>query len=167
MAATGIGIKAGAAGVDSAGVESRGKGAVPMRRATILLAAALAIPTGVAFAKPPATHTNHSHATPNVMYVLQGMLSAYQPATATTDGEVTITVKHSNYHGRALKNLPVTFTVTTKTRIRFRHGSTTIADDSNGVITVRAPKKISGDLATMLPDAASRLHVLVLRTPAP
>ena len=56
-----------------------------MKRVIVLLAVALAIPTGVAFAKKPVTHANRSHAAPKVMYVLKGTLSSYTAATSTAD----------------------------------------------------------------------------------
>src|SRR5215472_940982 len=88
-----------------------------MKKVIVFLAVALAIPTSVAFAKAPTTHTNHSHAAPKVMYVLKGTFSNYTAASATADGSISITVNHSNYHGRALKNQTLTFDVAMQTRV--------------------------------------------------
>lgn len=140
-----------------------------MKRAAIFLAVAvaLAIPTGVALANGPGTHGKSA---PKVRYVLKGLLSAYEPASDSATGQITITVKHSNYHGRALKNQQVTFTLTTKSRITFMRGSHAhgqIADGTKGYITARAPRKITGDLVTELPNQATRIHVVVLKAPVP
>jgi hypothetical protein len=69
------------------------------------------------------------------MYVLKGTLNAYQAANGTTDGSVTITVKSSNYHGRALKGQQVQIPVSAATKVV---GKFTVND--NGVVKVRAPK---------------------------
>lgn len=139
-----------------------------MKKAAIFLVVALAIPTSVAFAKggPKGPH-NGGKSAPNVQYVLKGTLSAYTAydKASNTNGSITIAVKHSNYHGRALKNTDVTFTLTSSSKVTFRHKSS-LADTTataRGVITVRAPKKISGDLATELPTMAKRIHVVVLK----
>lgn len=137
-----------------------------MKRAAIFLAVVLAIPTSVALAKGPGTH---GKAAPKVRYVLKGLLSGYQPASDSATGTITITVKHANYHARALKNQQVTFTLTTQSKIRFMHGSHAhgqILDGTKGYITARAPKKITGDLVTELPNQATRIHVVVLKAPA-
>jgi hypothetical protein len=140
-----------------------------VKRAAIFLAVAvaLAIPTGVALAQGPGTH---GRSAPKVNYILKGTLSAYQAATDSNTGLITITVKHSNYHGRALKNQQVTFTLTTKSRITFMRGSHAhgqIVDGTKGYIVARAPKRISGDIVTELPNQTTRVHVVVLKAPAP
>jgi hypothetical protein len=137
-----------------------------MKKLIVFVAAALAIPTSVALAKPPATHTNHSHAAPNVMYVLKGTLSAYTAATATTEGSITITATHSNYHGRALKGVPITFAVSSSTKITNQNGKTqtTVADGTKGTVKFKAPLHVSttaGPLATVLPTMAKAFHVIV------
>jgi len=71
-----------------------------MKRAIVFLVVALAIPTSVALAKGT---PNHGKSNPRVMYVLKGALSSYQAASSTADGSISITVNHSNYHGRLLK----------------------------------------------------------------
>jgi hypothetical protein len=140
-----------------------------VKRAAIFLAvaAALAIPTSVALAKGPNPNAGSKA---KVRYVLKGLLSGYQPASDSATGTITITVKHSNYHGRALRNQQVTFTLTTQSRISFMRGSHAhgqIADGTKGYITARAPRKISGDIVTELPNQAKRIHVVVLKAPAP
>jgi hypothetical protein len=133
-----------------------------MKKAIVFLVAALAlaVPTGVALAKAPATHTNNSKAAPKVMYILKGTLTGYTAATPTQDGTVTILVKHSNYHARALRNQSLTFGVTMKTRITFVNGATTLNVPARGMVKFRAPRKVSGDLATVLPTLAKALHVI-------
>ena len=84
-----------------------------MKKAIVFLVVALAIPTSVAFAK--ATRT-HGKSNPRVMYVLKGTLSSYQAATPTVDGSISITVNHSNYHGRLLKDQTLTFSTTIERR---------------------------------------------------
>lgn len=141
-----------------------------MKKLIVFLAAALAlaVPAGVALAKAPATHTNHSHAAPKVMYVLKGTLSGYvAPTSPTSDGQIWITVTHSNFHARALKNAtqPVgPFAVSTKTRITFPNGATQISDGAKGVLKFRAPLRFATgtDLATTLPTTAKALHIIDL-----
>jgi hypothetical protein len=137
-----------------------------MKKTLVFLVAALAlaIPTGVAFAKSPnANQGTNGNAAPKVKYVLRGTLSGYiaYDSSTSTDGQITILVKHSNRHGRALKDMSVTFTVTATTRVTFKHKKqTTINDGDKGVIKFRAPKKFTGDPVTVLPTLAVRLHVI-------
>jgi len=138
-----------------------------MKRAIIFLVAAVALPTSIAFAAPSHPATGGKSA-PKVQYILKGTLSAYTAATDSSTGQITITVKHSNYHSRALKDKDVTFTLTTKSRITFMLGSHAhgqIADGTKGYITARAPKRITGDLVTELPAQSTRIHVVVLKAP--
>jgi hypothetical protein len=132
-----------------------------MRRLIVLVVAALALPS-VALATPPSTHTNHSKAAPKVMYVIKGTFSNFQSATTTTDGQISITVTHSNYHARALKGQTLTFAVSSSTRITLGDGSTQL-DSAKGMVKFRAPKKVSGDLATTLPTMAKAFHIIVQR----
>jgi hypothetical protein len=134
-----------------------------MKKAIVFLVVALAIPTSVAFAKAPTTHTNQSKAAPKVMYVLKGTFSSYSAATSTADGSISITVNHSNYHGRALKGQTLTFAVSMSTRITNQNGKalSTVADGAKGMVKFRAPKKVSGDLATTLPTMAKAFHIIV------
>jgi hypothetical protein len=137
-----------------------------MKKAIVFLVAALAlaVPTGVAFAKSPHGHQGtHGKSAPKVKYVLKGTLSGYTAfdASTNTDGQISILVKRANHHGRALKNMTVTFTVTATTRVTFKHSKqTTINDGDKGVIKFRAPKTITGDPVTVLPTLAVKLHVI-------
>ena len=137
-----------------------------MKRALIFLVAVVVLPTSVAFAKPSHPPKGGKSA-PKVQYILKGTLSAYTAydSSTSTDGTITIAVKHSNYHGRALKNASLTFTLTANSKVTFRHKSSLATDTATakGVIVVRAPKKIAGDLTTALPAAATRIHVVVLK----
>ena len=133
-----------------------------MRNAIVCLAVALALPTSAAFARSP--HSNpgtHGKSAPKVLYILEGTLSAYTPA-GSSDGQISITVKHANYHGRALKGQALTFAVKTKTRITFRNGTTVSQiDGAKGIILVRAPKRIlPAALAATLQTYPAR-HVIV------
>jgi hypothetical protein len=131
-----------------------------MKKAIVLLFVALAIPTSVAFAKGPATHGKSN---PRVMYVLKGTLSAYTAATSSTDGQISITVKHSNYHGRALRGQTLTFSTTAHTRVTFKHSTaTTITDGAKGVLKFKAPRRMGAatDIATVLPTMAKALHII-------
>src|SRR5215831_11150845 len=102
-----------------------------MKKAIVLLVVALAIPTSVAFAKSPGTHGKSA---PKVMYVLKGSLSSYTKATATTEGSISITVKHSNFHARALVNQTLTFATVASTKVNYTKGATTITDGAKGVL---------------------------------
>jgi Tfp pilus assembly protein PilW len=137
-----------------------------MKKLIVFVAVALAIPTSVALAKPPATHTNNSKAAPKVMYVLKGKLSGFTAATATTDGSISITVAHANYHGRALNGETLTFAVASNTKITNQNGKTqtTVADGTKGMVKFRAPLRVpatAGPLATALPTLAKAFHVIV------
>jgi|SoiMethySBSTD1v2_1073268.scaffolds.fasta_scaffold209947_2 hypothetical protein len=132
-----------------------------MKKAIVLLVVALAIPTSVAFAKASPTR-GKSH--PRVMYVLKGALSSYQAASTTADGSISITVNHSNYHGRLLKGQTLTFSTTMKTKVGFPNGATTITDGAKGVLKFKAPlaRKASDAtaLATTLTTTAKALHII-------
>jgi hypothetical protein len=139
-----------------------------MKRALVFLVAALALPTSAALAKP--SHPEKSgRSARNVQYVLKGTLSAYAAydSSTSTNGQITIAVKRSNYHRHLLKNQALTFTLTASSKVTFRHKST-LADSTataDGVIVVRAPRRIAGDLVTGLPGAAKRIHVVVQKVP--
>jgi len=131
-----------------------------MKKAIVLLVVALAIPTSVAFAKASPTRGKSN---PRVMYVLKGTLSSYQAATTTADGSISITVNHSNYHGRALKDQTLTFSTTTSTRVTNVNGATTISDGAKGVLKFKAPLHRKGDttLVATLTTSAKALHIIV------
>ena len=129
-----------------------------MKKLIVFLVVALAIPTSVALAKGT---PNHGKSNPRVMYVLKGTLSGFTAATDTTEGQISITVKHSNYHGRLLRDQTLTFSTTMKTRVT---GTTPIADNSTGVLKFKAPlaRKATDAtaLATTLTTTAKALHII-------
>jgi hypothetical protein len=96
------------------------------------------------------------------MYVLKGALSSYQAATADVDGSISITVDHSNYHGRLLKGQTLTFPTTMDTRVTMVNGATTITDGAKGVLKFKAPLHRKGDttLVTTLITSAKALHII-------
>jgi len=130
-----------------------------MKKAIVLVVVALAIPTSVALAKANPTRGKSS---PKVMYVVKGPLSSYTAATSSADGSISITVNHSNYHGRALKGQTLTFSTTMKTRVTFMNGATTITDGAKGVLKFKAPLRLGAgtDAATVLPTMAKALHII-------
>jgi hypothetical protein len=115
-----------------------------MKKLIVLLAVALAIPTSAALAK--GEPSNPGKSAPKVTYVLKGTLSGFTPydSATSTNGSITIVVKKSNHHGKALKGLTLVFTgqVTVSTKVKFHDGATTIADGDKGIVKVRALKKI-------------------------
>jgi hypothetical protein len=137
-----------------------------MKKILIFVVAALALPTSVAFAKPSHPAKGGKSA-PKVMYVLKGSLSDYTAATADSTGSITIDVKHSNYHARALKGQSMTFTLSSTTRVTNGHGTavTQIPDGTNGIVKFKAPLRMAKgtDLATALPTVASVKHVIAQR----
>jgi hypothetical protein len=130
-----------------------------MKRAIVLVAVALAIPTSVAFAK--GTPGAHGKSNPRVMYVLKGTLSNYAAATSTAPGSISITVAHSNFHS-ALKGQTLTFSTDMKTRLTFPNGATTVSDGAKGVLKFKAPLHRKGDttLITTLTTNAKALHII-------
>ena len=116
------------------------------RKTLAILVLALAIPSAALAAKPqhPA---KGSKAAPKVTFVLKGTLSNYMAATATTTGSITINVTHSNYHGRLLKGMSLTFATSTKTATTL-NGNTTIADGAKGIVKFRALKNMSNSALT-------------------
>lgn len=130
-----------------------------MKKAIVFLVVALALPTSIALAKSPGTHGKSN---PRVMYVLKGTLSSYTAATADADGSISITVNHSNYHGRALKGQTLTFATTMHTRVTFRHGAVQITDGAKGILKFKAPLRNTANtpLATTLTTSAKALHII-------
>jgi len=111
-----------------------------MRKVLVVLVAALLVPS-LALAKgKPADPGSQSKAAPKVMYVLRGTLTAYAPASGATNGSVTITVKSSNRHGASLKNLSLTFAVSSATKV-----VGTFTANDNGIVKVRGAKAGLGD----------------------
>lgn len=109
-----------------------------LRKTFALAVVALAIPT-VALAAKPTTHTSQSKAAPKVMYILKGTLSSFTAASSTSTGSITIDVKHSNFHARALVGQQLTFTVAANTTTTL-NGATTINDGTRGIVKFRAVK---------------------------
>ncbi len=130
-----------------------------MKRALIFVVAALMVP-GVALAKGNPGHGNggtHGNkggkSAPKVSYVLKGTLSGYTAydSSTSTPGTITIAVTHANHHGHALKGQSLTFPVADTTKVSLENGVTAIADGDNGMVKVRAPKKIdAASLASTL-----------------
>src|SRR5262249_529783 len=132
-----------------------------MKKLIVVLAVALLIPTSVAFAQASPTRGKSN---PMVMYVLKGTFSNFTAASATTDGALSITVTHSNYDWRQVKQDTVDFRVAWNTRITFGNGTTALADGAKGVVKFKAPllRHASGaTLDTLLPAKAKALHVIV------
>ena len=127
-----------------------------MKKAIVLLVVALAIPTSVALAKGT---PNHGKSNPRVMYVLKGTLSSYQQATPTVDGSISITVNHSNYHGRLLKDQTLTFSTTSTTKVLYPNGATVITDGDRGVLKFKAPlRRVSSESSWVLPGTCGHSH---------
>lgn len=131
-----------------------------MKKAIVFLVVALALPTSVALAKKPSG--THGKSNPRVMYVLKGTLSSYNAATADAPGSISITVTHSNYHARALKDQTLTFATSMQTRVTMKRGATAITDGARGVLKFKAPLHRKGDttLVTTLATSAKALHII-------
>ena len=135
-----------------------------MKKIIVFLVAAVVLPTSVAFAAKPSHPAKGGKSAPKVMYVLKGSLSAYTAAANGSTGSITILVKHSNYHAKALVGSSMTFTLTSQTRVTNGHGKpvTQITDNTNGVVKFKAPLRMAQgtDLATALPTMANVKHVI-------
>lgn len=129
-----------------------------MKKAIVFLVVALALPTSVALAK---SHGTHGKSNPRVIYVLKGTLSNYTPATPTTDGQISITVTHSNFHS-SLKGQTLPFATTMTTKVNFKNGATQITDGARGVLKFKAPlhRKRDTTLVTTLTTNAKALHII-------
>ena len=117
-----------------------------MKKVFPFVLAALMIPS-VALAKGPnpnkGSHPNHGKA--NVMYVLKGMVYAYQAydSSTQTNGFISIDVKHANRHGRLLVNQTIQVPVGPSTKIELENGVTSIAASQPGdlgMVKVKAPR---------------------------
>jgi len=124
------------------------------RKTLALFVLALAIPGAALAAKPVKSGTSQSKAAPKVMYVLKGILSGYAAASSTTTGSITIHVTHSNFHGRLLKGMDLTFAVATSTATTF-NGNSTINDGARGVVKFRALKSMTNTGLTAALTAAT------------
>ena len=74
---------------------------------------------------------------------------------------ITIDVRHSNFHS-SLKGQSLTFDTTTKTRITFPNGATTLTAPAKGVLKFKAPLHRKGDttLVATLTTNAKALHII-------
>jgi len=129
-----------------------------MKKALILVFAALMIPSVALAAKP----LHGPKTPPQVTYSIQGTLSNYTPYNSVTpaNGSITILVSHLDKHGKALKGQSLTFPVDANTKIWFAKGVTAITNGDLGNIKVRAAKKIApAALATTLQASpATQIH---------
>ena len=114
-----------------------------MRKVLVVLIAALLVPAAAVAKGKPADPGSQSKAAPKVMYVLKGTLTGCTAASGATNGSVTITVKSSNRHGASLKNLSLTFAVSSSTKV-----VGTFTANDNGVVNLRGAKAGLGDPAT-------------------
>jgi hypothetical protein len=128
-----------------------------MKKVLLLVVAALVIPSVALAKKPP--HPTHGKSAPKVMYVLKGKLSNYQSYDSiyVESGMITILVRSSNHHGRALRGQTLTFPIVAKSRITLRNGLTTITDNDKGIVKVWATKRVpAADLAATLQAVPAR-----------
>jgi hypothetical protein len=129
-----------------------------MKKALILVIAALAIPSVALAAKP----SHPSHPTPMTTYVINGTLSSYTAynSVGPVNGTISILVKHVTKGGKAtrsLKGQTLTFTVDANTKLRLRHALTTITDGDRGLIKLRAAKHIpTASLAATLQQSPAK-----------
>jgi hypothetical protein len=135
-----------------------------MKKTLVLVVLALALPTAALAKGSPnpksGTHTNNGHH-PKVMYVLKGDLGSYtaydSSTNPATNGSISIFVKHSNRHGKLLKDSTVAFDMqlTAKTKIKYQHGLSTITDCDWGIVKIRAAKVSfkASDAATQVSNA--------------
>lgn len=136
-----------------------------MKKALILVIAALALPS-VALAAARPAHVSAS--APKVAYILKGKILAYQAynTVGPVIGSVTIMVGHSNYHGKALHGMTLTFPVDAKTRVVL-HNAKPIAAMDRGIVKIRALKKIAAvDLAATL-QLSSAKQIIDMGAPKP
>ena len=127
-----------------------------MRKLILLAVVVLALPTLALAAKPASPGKSQephgkAAATPKVMYVLKGTLTAFMAANGTTNGSVSLLVKSANHHGASLKNTTLTFAVSATTKV-VTGKNTSVTINDKGLIQVRGPKKIGAtdNLATVL-----------------
>jgi len=124
-----------------------------MKKALLLVIAALLVPSVALAAKPPSHPGKGGKSAPKVMYVLKGKLSAYSAynSVGPVNGSITIVVSHANRHGKALKGQTLTFALDASSKISLKSGLTTITDNDIGIVKIKAAKKIAAaDLAATL-----------------
>lgn len=127
-----------------------------MKKALLLVIAALALPSVALAAKP--AHSAGKGA-PKVNYILKGALSNYTAYDAVNkvNGSITIVVSSANYHGKALKGMTLTFPVDAKTKVSLPDGVTAITNGDKGIVKIHAAKKIAAaDLAATLQLSAAK-----------
>jgi len=127
-----------------------------MKKALILVFAALVIPS-VALASKPAAPGGKGN--PIVTYKLHGTLSNFTAYDSTTpaNGSITILVSHANRHGKGLTGQTLTFPVDANTKIVLNDGVTAITNGDVGMVKVRAPKKIApADLVAQIQTYSAR-----------
>jgi hypothetical protein len=118
-----------------------------MKKLLPFVIAALMIP-GVALAKgkPPTAGTHANHGKAKVMYVLKGLIYNYTAfdAATSTPGSLTISVSHSNRHGKLLVGQPpLTVTIGPNTKVLLTNGVASIAaaaPGDNGMVKIRASR---------------------------
>lgn len=132
-----------------------------MKKAIVVLVAAVVLPTSVALAAKPAHPAKGAKSNPIVQYVVKGTLTSYTAATNQADGSVTIDVAKSNFHS-SLKGQSMTFATTMNTRVTFPNGATTLTTPAKGVLKFKAPLHRKGDttLVTTLTANAKALHII-------
>jgi hypothetical protein len=72
------------------------------------------------------------------MFVLHGRFGAYMAATGSTNGSIAITVMSANHESTLLKNVTLTFPVSSTTKV-----AGTVTSGHNGIVKVRAAKNAS------------------------
>ena len=139
-----------------------------MKKALILVLAALVIPSAALAAKP-AHHPKPPKKPHMVTYVLTGTLSGYTAYDSVTpaNGSITILVKHADRRGHALKGQSLTFAIDANTKLHLAKGLTTVTDGDRGGISLRAPRKIApADLVATLQLSPAK-HIVDWGVPKP
>jgi hypothetical protein len=83
-------------------------------------------------------NTNGKAQSAKVLFVLRGTLGTYNAASGTTNGSIAIKVSGSNHESTALKNMTLTFAVSSATNV-----VGTVTSGHNGIVKVRAAKNTS------------------------
>lgn len=136
-----------------------------MKKILVFFVAALAIPTSVAFAKPSHPAEGGKSGSQGSVHPQGDVVGVHSVRLGDEHRRLDhVAVRHSNYHGRLLKNQSLTFALTANSKVTFRHKSTLDeGQTARGVLVVRALRRIPGDLVAGLPGAATRIHVEVLK----
>jgi hypothetical protein len=80
-----------------------------------------------------------SSSAPMVTYALHGTLSNYVPATASSEGSITIKVTIAYQSATPLKGMTLTFAVNANTKVVLHQGKP-IANGDLGTVKIRAPR---------------------------